>query len=104
MEFQPHLSSRKCHSIQFKITGFLHFTIRHWHLRNDGLTYIRLPDTNRGQPVDRNTVGIHQTITDRKPPNSGGQITTVPTPVNKMTVDGYLTKEIVDIVIGHSGF
>ena len=97
-EFELHLRRWKGDTIELKIAGLLHHALGHEHMRDDGLLNIRLPDSNHCHAVVRYTVLVDQSIGDRERTNGRGKIATIATPVHELLVDGYLAKEVVDIV------
>ena len=63
---------REGHAIQFKITGFLHFTVGDGHVGHDGFADVGLPDTNDTDAVFRNTLFGHKAAVDGKRAYGGG--------------------------------
>ena len=98
-EVHFYFGGRKGYAVQFKITGFLHFTIGDGNVGNNGLLDIDLPDANNGNAVIGDTVSRNQTVIDGKGPDSCGQVATVAAPVHERLIDGNLAKQIIHIVI-----
>ena len=91
-EFQRHLSGRKGHPIQCKITALLYFTIDDGNMYDDGLFDIGLPDTYHGNAVLRYTFRVHQPFMNSKRSGSRGKIAAVSAPVDDRFINSYLTE------------
>src|SRR5690606_19797189 len=71
---------------------------------NDGLLDIGLPDTHGAGTVLRDTCRIDQPRVNGKSTGRSGEVAAVAAPVDKGAVDGYLTVEVVHIVLRLTAF
>ncbi|MNC41305.1 hypothetical protein D3C75_900640 [compost metagenome] len=71
---------------------------------DDGLANVGLPHANHGYAVMRDTAGVHQAVADRERTDRRRQVAAVAAPVNEGLVDGHLTEQVIDVVIGLGAF
>ena len=86
-ELQHDLRRREGHAVQFEVAGFLHLTVAHRHMREDGLADVGLPDPHRAAAVVRHPRRIDQAIGNRERPHRRTQVAAVAAPVDERAVD-----------------
>src|SRR5690606_15165379 len=86
------------------IPQLLHLAVTDRYMSNDGLLDIGLPDTHGAGTVFRNPRRIDQPGMNGEGTGRGGKVAAVAAPVDKGAVDGYLTVEVVHIVLRLTAF
>jgi len=96
---QRHLGPGKRHTIELKVTGFLHLAVSDRHLRQDGRADVGLPDPHGTEAIGRHPRWINQATGDGKRANRCRQVAAIARPVHQSAVDRHLAKQVVHIVV-----
>jgi hypothetical protein len=102
-EFQLHFGGGKRHAIEFEAACFLDLTVRHRHVRHDGLADVGLPDAHDSRARVGQARRIDHAAGNRKRPHRRRQVAAVAAPVDERLVDGDLPEQVIDIDAGPCG-
>ena len=99
-KFQYDFRGRERHAVELEIAQLLYFAVFHRHMHKNGLLDVGLPHPHRANALTREACRVDETIADRKRPDRRTQVAAVSGPIHKGLIDGNLSIEVVDIVIG----